>query len=196
MTAARSGPGDASRRLLARPLSRPLVVALIAELVLLALWFMPVWNLALTRPGMNAAFRLVLLVALLATFMLCIPALRFRAMRLAAYVIAGLMMLPLAMIAPLAYFDVSDELRLGRSSGYERLSELTDGAVTYRAYLSNCGAVCSFQVEIRREIDLIPGLRLTSLMLARQNETQATLSRTPAGQISVTIGSDTIVLTR
>lgn len=112
---------------------------------------------------------------------------RFRH-RVLVCVLAGLVALPLLPYSLLAMLE-SASAQGGEHPSLELLSEASSGNSRYRLYRTDCGATCSYGLELRREIDLLGFFKIVSPLWSAYREESATLRLTPDGRVQVVRGA-------
>ncbi|MBY6213285.1 hypothetical protein KUV95_17210 [Microbulbifer agarilyticus] len=64
----------------------------------------------------------------------------------------------------------------GTDYSFEKIDEEKVSSFYYRLYVSDCGATCSHDLVLQKEIDLIFGIKLISKIWSKQNEQKAYLT--------------------
>ena len=106
--------------------------------------------------------------------------LRRSALRVAFIVACLLVALPSIAYAVLAIGSA----RNGLDGSFQLLSEAPLNGVTFRLYLSNCGATCAYGLVLRREQD-VAAVRLISEVWEADREEPASLRVSPSGTVEV-----------
>lgn len=106
--------------------------------------------------------------------------LRRSALRVALIVSCLLVALPSIAYAALAIGSA----RNGIDDSLQLLSEARLDGVTFRLYLSNCGATCAYGLVLRRERD-VAAVRLVSEVWEAEREEPASLRVSPGGTVEV-----------
>ena len=83
---------------------------------------------------------------------------------------------PAAFLGVFAIWEGNTVSERGRDYSFEKIDEKKMGQASYRLYVADCGATCSHDLVLQKEIDLPVGLKLISKMWVHLNENEASLS--------------------
>jgi hypothetical protein len=79
--------------------------------------------------------------------------------------------------AVFVFFSLLTAPTSGIDASFEKISQIQNGRLAFRLYRTNCGAICSFGLALRREIDLPLGLKLVTTLWGKDREDQAVVRR-------------------
>lgn len=83
---------------------------------------------------------------------------------------------PAAFLGGFAIWEGNTVSERGRDYSFEKVDERKIGHASYRLYVADCGATCSHDLVLQKEIDLPVGLKLISKIWVQLNENEASLS--------------------
>lgn len=106
------------------------------------------------------------------------------ALTILAAIIIAVPLVPFGAIAIYESSNTKDEQHLS----HQLLAERVAYGHLYRLYRTDCGATCSFGLELRREIEVLRYLKLVKPIWSRYQEDTATLQSSPNGELQVVRG--------
>ena len=83
---------------------------------------------------------------------------------------------PAAFLGVFAAWEGNKVSEQGRDYSFEKIDEQKIGYATYRLYVADCGATCSHDLVLKKEIDIFVGVKLVSTIWTKLNEYEAVLS--------------------
>jgi hypothetical protein len=90
--------------------------------------------------------------------------------------VSSLVIAPIAFILALfASMDAIDIMERGEDPSFEAIDDATTEEGTYRLYVTDCGATCSFGLLLRKEIDTPIGIKLVKPVWSIYKQHEATL---------------------
>jgi hypothetical protein len=93
-------------------------------------------------------------------------------------IVVLVLLLPLLCFSALGLFFesllIGDAFRLGANPSFERIARVPMGAYSVGIYLSDCGAPCSFDIDLLQERTIIPGVLLVRELPGFDEADQAT----------------------
>jgi hypothetical protein len=168
--------------------TRSAAVLLIVSLLAFSLTFLPgPWVPRFTCEPLNYWFTGVSALAIPASLLTLGLALRSLWPGVALILLAVLSAVPLAPFSFFAMMAASDQADPSHSHLW-KLDEASRQHYKYRLYRTDCGATCSYGLELRKEVDVIHVVKLISPVWSTDGEKSATLRFTPAGHLQVIQG--------
>jgi hypothetical protein len=106
-------------------------------------------------------------------------------------IIVILLLLPLLCFSALGLFWqgmlTSDALRMGQDPAFTRVRSVSMGSYSVGVFISNCGAPCSFDIDLLQERPIIPGI----LLVRRLRGFEGADAREATCQV---VGRDTLMI--
>jgi hypothetical protein len=108
-----------------------------------------------------------------------------RKLKIVSICSAILVALPCVVAAIFIAIMAVDVQRTGNDPSLELLQQVSVGVSKYRLYRTDCGATCSFGLELRKEIDAPFGLKLVRSLLSKYREDEGKLVLVPGKEVQV-----------
>ncbi len=143
-----------------------------------------------SSPTLNYLFFAIAAVAFPALIAWLASGLSAKWSRRVLYGLTFILALPCLLMSSCALLETPNRNAVDNS--YEFLSEANDGALTYRLYRTNCGATCAYGLDLRRERDLLLGVKLVSPLWSKYRADQGTV-QVSGSKIQVKNDSEVLV---
>jgi hypothetical protein len=161
----------------AKSAALPLVVcSVIACAVGLAVSPLPL-QLRFQHPAANYWFASALAIALPCSIAWSAARFRRRWLRMAGLFVALLVAIPCGVFSLFALAD-APEASSTVDPSFELIDQASPRGSAYRLYRTDCGATCSFGLALRREVDLLAGLKVVTPLWSQYRESEARLGVT------------------
>lgn len=136
---------------------------------------------------LNYLFATFLAVMLPVTLFVLMFAIRVLWLRWILGTTAVLISLPIVLFVLLALFQMSTGVTSGTDTSFERIKELQGEHGTYRLYRTNGGAMTSFGLVLRRERQILPGLRIVTVLRSYYPAADASLEFISSDRARLTV---------
>ena len=107
-----------------------------------------------------------------------------RAYRICGIVVSVVFAIPCLFLAMLVSID---------SPGFKLLSDGQVRTGHFRLYRTNCGATCAYGLDLRKEYDIVPGLKVVARVWSRYRESEGRIVVDDALTVHVLSGSIELV---
>lgn len=115
-----------------------------------------------------------------------------RFLRLGGVVASAIIAIPCFFLAALSWLDGKNvENNVDRS--FELLSEGQTRLAHYRLYRTNCGATCAYGLMLRKEYDVVPGVKLVTPIWSQYRASEGEIVLEGTSTVHVVNGSTVLV---
>jgi hypothetical protein len=108
-----------------------------------------------------------------------------KALRISGVVVSLIVLMPCLAVSLFIGVEAFDVQRTNNDSSLELLHQIPVGIFKYRLYRTDCGATCSFGLNLRKEIDTPLGLKLVRSVWSKYREDAGKLALLPGKEIQV-----------
>lgn len=145
------------------------------------------------EPALNY-WSVVVFAALLPIFLIAVGfSARSKAVKVLCTIAAVCLLVPCGIFAFFAQIEARDIKKHGVDLSYILLSELPSGSSVMRLYRTDCGATCSYGLELRSEIDTAIGIKFVRPVWSKyRSERDAQLRAVSSQHIQVVEGRDVV----
>lgn len=130
------------------------------------------------NPAFNKWVFTFSLIGLLLSLLLIAIYSKRRIERVSTSILFGLALIPVGLLSLFSAFDAIDVTVRGSDLSNEKIDEITIESGTFRLYVENCGATCSYNMVLNKEIDLPIGMKIVAKKWSMEHESQAILVET------------------
>jgi hypothetical protein len=165
---------------------RWLVALAVTAALLLANKYLP-YTVRFSYSPLNNGALILLLGALPVCLIGLSTSLQVRWARWFALSLGLLVSLPVGLMVLLSALDAISNIAQGRDLSFDQIAELRTSGAMYRAYRTNGGAMTDFGLVFRREHDVLPGVRLVSVLMSQYHASDAVLTTTSTGAVKIAV---------